>query len=80
MNQVDNFIKNYSKDGLKKICTMFCNKISNEIIAQEFGVTRQRVHQWQKLFVKKVVVLKSGVTDVLTDQEILKIITPVRKS
>lgn len=76
MNQVDNFINKYSKDGLKKICSMFCNKDSNEVIAKEFGVTRQRVHQWQQLFVKKVVVLREGVTDVLTDPEILKIITP----
>ena len=75
MNQVENFINKYSKDGLKKICTMFCQRISNETIAAEFGVTRQRVHQWQKLFVKKVVVLKECVTENLTDEEILDIIT-----
>ena len=49
---VQNFISKYGKEGLRKICDMFYQEISNQKIAHEFGVTRQRVHQWQKAFTK----------------------------
>lgn len=48
---VTNFVDKYGKTGLHRICEMFFQKQSNQVIAKEFGVTRQRVHQWQKTFV-----------------------------
>lgn len=45
-----NFINKYGVKGLKRITTLFQQQLSNQTIAQEFGVTRQRVHQWQREF------------------------------
>ena len=47
---VENFVNKYGKEGLFKIVTLFQDQISNQQIAREFEVTRQRVHQWQKQF------------------------------
>lgn len=49
---VSNFINKYGIDGLARIMMLFIDKISNQKIANEFGVTRQRVHQWQREFTK----------------------------
>lgn len=46
-----NFVDKYGVCGLKRITSMFTKRESNQAIANEFGVTRQRVHQWQKVFV-----------------------------
>lgn len=48
-----NIIKKYQPNGAHKfqlLIEMFCNKESGEKIAFAFNVTRQRVHQWRKLF------------------------------
>ena len=47
---VKNFTAKYGKEGLQRICELFFQGTSNQKIAEEFGVTRQRVHQWQKAF------------------------------
>jgi transposase len=47
---VKNFTAKYKKEGLERICELFYKGVSNQKIAEEFGVTRQRVHQWQKAF------------------------------
>jgi hypothetical protein len=45
-----NFIKKYGRHELKKLASFFTMRSSNEEVAVYFGVTRQRVHQWQKAF------------------------------
>lgn len=47
---VINFVNKYGVDGLRRIVMLFERRISNEKIAKEFSVTRQRVHQWQRVF------------------------------
>lgn len=49
---VNNFVQKYGIDGLGRIIFLFREQISNQKIANEFGVTRQRVHQWQKAFTR----------------------------
>ena len=66
---LNNFIKKYGLEGLKRITELFLAKESNEVIAKEFGVTRQRVHQWQKAFVVVTVKLSPLVSTVLTAME-----------
>ena len=63
-----NFISKYGKKGLRKITNMFLVRESNQKIADEFGVTRQRVHQWQKAFTEHRVVLKPTVAVFLNQQ------------
>jgi hypothetical protein len=62
---LNNFTKKYGHDGLSKITDLFVRKVSNEVIASEFKVTRQRVHQWQKAFTTSTVTVKPFVKDVL---------------
>lgn len=47
---LENFIKKYGRVGLKRLAYYFLSRSSNEEIGKHFGVTRQRVHQWQKAF------------------------------
>lgn len=63
---VKNFEKKYGRDGLQKICDLFTAGTSNQIIAKEFSVTRQRVHQWQKVFILNVTVLRPLVVEALS--------------
>lgn len=56
-----NFVSKYGDHGLKRICNLFVEGTSNQAIAKEFGVTRQRVHQWQKAFTVQKTFLKSFV-------------------
>lgn len=60
-----NFTDKYGKKGLKRICELFRNQYSNAVIAKEFDVTRQRVHQWQKTFTVKKVLLNEFVLNAL---------------
>ncbi|MDC1141760.1 helix-turn-helix domain containing protein [Planctomycetota bacterium] len=45
-----NFISQYSKGKLKKFIRMLDNGMSGEAIAQEYGVSRERVRQWKNAF------------------------------
>jgi len=47
---LSNFVKKHGKKGLRKLTYFFVLKKSNVEIGKHFGVTRQRVHQWQKAF------------------------------
>ena len=46
-----NFVKKYTAEKLNHLLSQFYERTSNEKIAHEFGVTRQRVHQWYCAFV-----------------------------
>ena len=63
-----NFVRKYGYNGLKKITKLFRNRASNQIIAEEFEVTRQRVHQWQKAFTHTQVELKQHVKIALGEE------------
>lgn len=60
-----NFMQKYGYSGLKKISVLFKEGTSNQVIAEKFSVTRQRVHQWQKAFVDQKVILKPHVEKAL---------------
>ena len=62
-----NFISKYGKKRLRDITNMFLVRVSNQKIAEDFGVTRQRVHQWQKAFTEHRVILKPSVATFLKD-------------
>jgi DNA-directed RNA polymerase sigma subunit (sigma70/sigma32) len=60
-----NFIKKYGRQELKKLASYFLMRSSNEEIGEYFGVTRQRVHQWQKAFTSTTTDLQPFVSKVL---------------
>lgn len=60
-----NFIEKYGEEKLTIICSMFKKQESNQIIASHFGVTRQRVHQWQCSFTTKSVTIRPHVSRAL---------------
>ena len=62
---LDNFMRKYGKPSLRKLATYLINRKSNEDIAKEFGVSRQRVHQWQKAFTNTHTVLRPFVEQAL---------------
>lgn len=47
---LQNFIASRGEKSLRKIISMFQEQISGEVIAKEFGVTRERVRQWRDAF------------------------------
>lgn len=47
---VQNFVKQYSKAKLKRFIRLVDSGKSGEDIAQEFGVSRERVRQWKNSF------------------------------
>lgn len=47
---IDNFVKNRGTDGLKKFVSSLVNRRSGQAIAQQMGVSRERVRQWKKAF------------------------------
>lgn len=52
---IENFVAKHGVSGLRDILRMFKDRISNQLIAHRFNVTRQRVHQWQKAFTNTIV-------------------------
>lgn len=60
-----NFVEKYGEKGLKDILKMFTEEKSNQIIADFYDVTRQRVHQWQKAFTVKNISLRPHVNQFL---------------
>lgn len=47
---VNNFIKNYGKDRFKWFLNAIATGVSGQVIADEFGVSRERVRQWKNAF------------------------------
>ncbi|MEE9311314.1 MAG: helix-turn-helix domain-containing protein [Planctomycetota bacterium] len=45
-----NFVNQYGKGKLKKFIRMLNKGMSGEEIAQEYGVSRERVRQWKNSF------------------------------
>lgn len=45
-----NFVNHYGKGKLKKFIRMLNRGMSGEEIAQEYGVSRERVRQWKNSF------------------------------
>lgn len=62
---LNNFVDKYGFHNLVKISNMFLEQMSNQEIANIFGVTRQRVHQWQTAFVQQSVKLRPHVEKAL---------------
>lgn len=67
-----NFVNKYGIDGLRRITELFVQQVSNEKIASEFKVTRQRVHQWQKAFTTSEVYPKNFVSQTLKSNNLVK--------
>lgn len=63
-----NFIKKYGRGELRKLTDYFLMRKSNEEIGAYFGVTRQRVHQWQRAFTNTRTDLKSFVSKTIKDK------------
>lgn len=47
---VNNFIKKYGKQRFKWFLNAISNGVSGQVIADEFGVSRERVRQWKDTF------------------------------
>lgn len=60
---LNNFLKKYGKQELKQLASFFLSRTSNEVIGEHFGVTRQRVHQWQKAFTQTETALQPFVLE-----------------
>lgn len=45
-----NFIANHGRDGLRRLLILFQQGVSGQVIADEFGVSRERVRQWRNAF------------------------------
>jgi len=63
---IKNFLDKYGIEKLRDICDLFVDQVSNQTIAETFGVTRQRVHQWQKCFTIKRVNITNDVAVALS--------------
>lgn len=61
-----NFKKKHGSQGLRTLLNMFLERRSNQEIANLFGVSRQRVYQWQQVLVDISVGLKPDVATVLS--------------
>jgi hypothetical protein len=46
----NNFVERYGADRLRRLLEALANGESGEAIAQEFGVSRERVRQWKNAF------------------------------
>lgn len=46
----ENFIRTHGRHGLKRFIKLIQQGESGQKIAQEFGVTRERVRQWRNAF------------------------------
>jgi DNA-directed RNA polymerase sigma subunit (sigma70/sigma32) len=66
---LNNFVKKHGKKGLRKLTYFFVLRKSNVEIGRYFGVTRQRVHQWQKAFTTTHVDIKPFVSRVLLKEK-----------
>lgn len=45
-----NFIRQYGKAKFKRFLKYLREGVSGEVVAQEFGVSRERVRQWKNAF------------------------------
>lgn len=64
---INNFIKKYGKDRFKWFLNAIATGVSGQVIAEEFGVSRERVRQWKDTFGDTVLVyqLKPEVKEAL---------------
>ena len=44
-----NFLQKYGEDALKRMIDQFSDGTSHKVIADELGVSRERVRQWRRL-------------------------------
>ena len=44
-----NFLQKYGEDALKRMIDQFSDGTSHQVIADELGVSRERVRQWRRL-------------------------------
>lgn len=44
-----NFLQKYGEDALKRMIEQFAAGTSHQVIADELGVSRERVRQWRRL-------------------------------
>lgn len=47
---INNFINKYGKQRFKWFLNAIANGVSGQVIADEFGVSRERVRQWKDTF------------------------------
>lgn len=45
-----NFVRRYGADRLRRLIDLIAAGESGQVIASEFGVTRERVRQWKNAF------------------------------
>ena len=53
-----NFIRNYGKKAFRMLLTAFENQESGQVIADQLGVSRERVRQWRNTFGQTVSVYR----------------------
>jgi hypothetical protein len=53
---INNFIKKHGKQKFKWFLNAIANGVSGQVIADEFGVSRERVRQWKDTFGDTVMV------------------------
>ena len=61
LRMANNFIERYSKEKLSWLLTELANRHSTSVIAEQLGVTRQRVHQWKLAFTTSKTTVKAKI-------------------
>jgi hypothetical protein len=51
-----NFVARYGEPALRRLLDLLADGASGQVIAQELGVTRERVRQWKNTFGTEVTV------------------------
>ena len=49
-----NFVKRYGRERLKRLIDLLHEEASGQGIAEEIGVSRERVRQWKNTFGKRI--------------------------
>jgi DNA-directed RNA polymerase sigma subunit (sigma70/sigma32) len=49
-----NFMKRYGRERLKRLIDLLHEEASGQAIAEELGVSRERVRQWKNVFGKRI--------------------------
>lgn len=48
-----NFVKRYGRERLERLIELLHEEVSGQAIADELGVSRERVRQWKNAFVQR---------------------------
>lgn len=48
-----NFVKRYGRERLERLIELLHEEVSGQAIADELGVSRERVRQWKNTFVQR---------------------------